>query len=133
MRLESGEKDALLRFPVENFFSDIHIELPLENVEKLVLTRVHMRRRLSSRCQSCLKQREGSVGIWRFREVGQQHPHVPFGSFQGCCPFKRFQMQRCVFHFLFLLWGRGSPSDLSPASGDHVPKIELCLKSDFWA
>jgi len=49
MRLESREKDAFTSFPVEDFFSYIHIELSFENVEELVLTRMHMRRRLSSR------------------------------------------------------------------------------------
>jgi hypothetical protein len=49
MRLEPGEKDTFPCFPIENFFSYIHIELPFENVEELVLTRMHMRRRLGSR------------------------------------------------------------------------------------
>jgi hypothetical protein len=48
MRLESGEKNAVPYLSVENAFSYIHIELSIENVEELVLTRMHMRRRLSS-------------------------------------------------------------------------------------
>jgi hypothetical protein len=49
MRLESGEKDAFPCLPVEKFFSYVHVELSFENVEELVLTRMHMRRRFSSR------------------------------------------------------------------------------------
>jgi|SRR6516162_8732320 len=61
MRLESGEKDAVPCLAVEDFFSYIHVELSFENVEELVLTRMHMRRRLSSRYQSCLKEGECSL------------------------------------------------------------------------
>jgi len=49
MRLKSGEKDAFPCLALENFFSHIDVELSLKNVEELVLTRMHMRRRFSSR------------------------------------------------------------------------------------
>jgi hypothetical protein len=49
MRLKSGEKDTFPCFSIENFLSYIHIELSFENVEELVLTRVHVRRWLGSR------------------------------------------------------------------------------------
>jgi hypothetical protein len=47
VRPASGEEDAFPRLYLERFLSNIYDELSLEDVEKFVLTRVHMRRRFT--------------------------------------------------------------------------------------
>ena len=50
--------------------SYIDVELSFQDVEELVLARMHVRRRFGSGRQDCLHQEEGSVGILGFCEVG---------------------------------------------------------------
>jgi hypothetical protein len=46
---------------------------------------------------------------------------------------KAFKGDDAFFILLSFSSGCDLPSDLSSASGEHVRKIELCLKMDFWA
>src|SRR5262249_47260829 len=76
---ESGEKHTFPRFYLESFLPYIHVELPFQDVEEFVLARVYMGRWFSSRCQQCLHQEKGPVGILLFSEVHRQISVFPLG------------------------------------------------------
>jgi hypothetical protein len=80
VRHESRKEHAFSCSYLEGFLAHIHIKLSLENIEEFVLIRMYVWRRLVSGRQGCLDEKEGPVGVIRFREVGRQISHVPLGK-----------------------------------------------------
>jgi len=82
VRHESGKEHAVSCSYLEGFLTHIHIKLSFENIEEFVLIGMYVRRWLVSGCQGCLDEKEGPVGVIRFREVCCQTSHIPLGKFE---------------------------------------------------
>ena len=126
MRFESGEKDAFPCFCVENLLSYINVELSFENVEELLLTRVHMRTKIASNSEKAPLLSADSVRL--VSSIPMYHLDLS----KDVALLKAFE-GNSVFFILFSFRETVIRPDLSPAPGDHVRKTELCLKMDFWA